>query len=152
MARCLLSAELKQRGAKVDFFDIPEDAGVNGIDDLMGLWGPERCFELIQRQAYDPEKSRSGSSSPEPARIVPGPQPLSMQELMALDVPAAEMLIEDLIPLAGAVLVVGTGNAGKTILSAQIGLAVAAAKPLFGFPDAQAWSCAFHRSSKSTRT
>ena len=36
-ARNKLAAELRKRGARVLFVDIPQDAGVNGIDDLTGL-------------------------------------------------------------------------------------------------------------------
>ena len=36
-------------GAEVFWFSWPEDTpeGVNGIDDLVGLWGPEKVLRLI---------------------------------------------------------------------------------------------------------
>src|SRR5205823_4213795 len=39
--------ELATRGAQVDFVNLPEDCGVNGIDDLLALWGPVRVLELF---------------------------------------------------------------------------------------------------------
>jgi putative DNA primase/helicase len=53
-ARATLAAELRKRGAHVLFADIPPDAGVNGIDDLIGAWGKDRVLELITH-AYDPK-------------------------------------------------------------------------------------------------
>jgi hypothetical protein len=48
-ARHELAKELARRGAKVHYLDLPEVEGVNGIDDLMGAWGPERVLELFGR-------------------------------------------------------------------------------------------------------
>ena len=48
--------------ARVLFIDLPSDCGVNGVDDLIGAWGPDRVLELLQ-QPYDPKrKKRSGDS------------------------------------------------------------------------------------------
>lgn len=47
-AREQLAAELRSRGAEVWFIDLPDVAGVNGVDDLLGIWGPERTLELFQ--------------------------------------------------------------------------------------------------------
>jgi P4 family phage/plasmid primase-like protien len=57
-ARLALAKHLRSKklGAKVRFIDIPENAEVNGIDDLIGLWGPDRVLELIANEAYDPKK------------------------------------------------------------------------------------------------
>ena len=46
-ARNGISKELATRGAQVDFVNLPEDCGVNGIDDLLVLWGPARVLELF---------------------------------------------------------------------------------------------------------
>jgi putative DNA primase/helicase len=53
-ARRLLAQELRARGAVVHFVDIPVDAGVNGVDDLIGVWGSDRVHDLIRTGAYDP--------------------------------------------------------------------------------------------------
>ena len=48
-ARWELTRELRRRGARIHWFDWPRSApeGVNGIDDLIGLWGRERVLELL---------------------------------------------------------------------------------------------------------
>jgi putative DNA primase/helicase len=43
-----LAHELRGRGAGVLFVDMPDVAGVNGVDDLLGLWGPERVLGLFE--------------------------------------------------------------------------------------------------------
>lgn len=57
-ARRDLAIEMeRRRGAHVFFVDVPLDAGddINGIDDLLALWGPDRVLELIQRaRPYHP--------------------------------------------------------------------------------------------------
>jgi hypothetical protein len=47
-ARMGISHELGKRDAKVDFVNLPADCGVNGVDDLLAVWGPERVLELFQ--------------------------------------------------------------------------------------------------------
>jgi hypothetical protein len=51
-ARDGLTRELRQRGAELFWFAWPDDTpqGVNGIDDLIGIWGPERVLDLILKQ------------------------------------------------------------------------------------------------------
>ena len=46
-ARKGISRELATRAARVDFVNLPEDCGVNGIDDLLAAWGPARVLELF---------------------------------------------------------------------------------------------------------
>jgi len=48
-ARRGIARELASRGAKVKFVTLPADCGVNGIDDLLGVWGPERVLELFEK-------------------------------------------------------------------------------------------------------
>jgi hypothetical protein len=43
--------ELAARGAKVDLVDLPEDCGVNGIDDLLAAWGPVKVLALFDAPA-----------------------------------------------------------------------------------------------------
>lgn len=47
-ARSQLGKELKRRGATVHFVDLPQIASVNGVDDLLGLKGPEYVLSLIE--------------------------------------------------------------------------------------------------------
>lgn len=51
-ARRGIARHLTARGAKVKFVNLPENCGVNGIDDLLNVWGPSRVLELID-QATD---------------------------------------------------------------------------------------------------
>jgi hypothetical protein len=47
-ARYQLAKELKRRGAIVHFVDLPQIQGVNGVDDLLGLKGPDYVLALIE--------------------------------------------------------------------------------------------------------
>jgi len=47
-ARKGLCKELVTRGAEVKFVNLPTDCGVNGIDDLLALWGPARVLDLFE--------------------------------------------------------------------------------------------------------
>jgi hypothetical protein len=53
MARRLLAQELRTRGAHVLFIDVPADAGVNGINDLVGASGRDRVLNLLLTGAYE---------------------------------------------------------------------------------------------------
>src|SRR5262249_12243188 len=57
----------------------------------------------------------------------------SVADLLALDVPPPEMLIEGMIPMRGASLTVGAAKSGKTVVMVQAGIAVASGNALFGF-------------------
>jgi hypothetical protein len=46
-ARRGICRELATRGAEVQLLNLPEDCGVNGIDDLLAAWGPARVLELF---------------------------------------------------------------------------------------------------------
>jgi len=49
LARKGLARELATRGAEVEFVDLPQDCGVNGVDDLLALWGPDRVLKLFEK-------------------------------------------------------------------------------------------------------
>jgi hypothetical protein len=53
-ARKGISRELATRGAQVDFVTLPNDCGVNGIDDLLADWGPARVLELFDASTSAP--------------------------------------------------------------------------------------------------
>jgi putative DNA primase/helicase len=50
-ARRRLSRVLAERGADVYVVDLPRVEGVNGVDDLLGKWGPEPVFENLAATA-----------------------------------------------------------------------------------------------------
>jgi hypothetical protein len=47
-ARKGICRELTVRGADVEFANLPEDCGVNGVDDLLAKWGPAGVLELFE--------------------------------------------------------------------------------------------------------
>jgi hypothetical protein len=48
-ARKGIARELGTRQAEVKFVNLPEDCGVNGVDDLLVAWGPARVLDLFER-------------------------------------------------------------------------------------------------------
>lgn len=48
-ARKGLHRELTSRRAKVRCINMPEGCGVNGVDDLLYAWGPDRVLELFEQ-------------------------------------------------------------------------------------------------------
>lgn len=85
-------------------------------------------FEIKTVEDLDTFEQRIGSVG----RSVDGPQVLSVADILALDIPEASMLIEGVLPSAGASLVVGPAKSGKTLVASQMGIAVASAASLFG--------------------
>src|ERR1019366_329050 len=51
-ARKGLARELATRHAEVKFINLPEDCGVNGVDDLLAAWGPTRVLELFEQPVF----------------------------------------------------------------------------------------------------
>jgi hypothetical protein len=50
-ARKGIARELATRHAEVKFVNLPEDCGVNGIDDLLAKWGPMKVLSLFESAA-----------------------------------------------------------------------------------------------------
>jgi hypothetical protein len=48
-ARRGIARELATRAAHVDFVNLPENCGFNGVDDLLAAWGPDRVLELFNK-------------------------------------------------------------------------------------------------------
>jgi hypothetical protein len=53
-ARKGIARELATRGAGVQLVILPEDCGVNGVDDLLAAWGPSRCLNCSKKQPVAP--------------------------------------------------------------------------------------------------
>lgn len=117
-----LSRYLSGRGAQVRMATIPAESGVNGCDDYLAAHGAA-ALELILLGARPVEQKETPIL---PARIWVG-------ELLDLKVLTPEMLIEDVLPRRGAVVLTAAQKTGKTILSAQVAIAVASGQALFGF-------------------
>lgn len=123
-ARQGLTRELRRRGAIVLWVELPELPGVNGIDDLIGRHGGKVATELIKNAA---------APSHEPRKVTqPNPKVLDVAEILALDIPEASMLIEGILPAAGASLIVGAAKSGKTLAAIQMAIAVASGEALYG--------------------
>jgi hypothetical protein len=48
-ARKGIARELSTRSAVVALVNLPKDCGVNGIDDLLAIWGPDKVLELFDK-------------------------------------------------------------------------------------------------------
>jgi RecA-family ATPase len=60
------------------------------------------------------------------------PTILSVADILALNVPIASMLIEGIVPAAGASMIVGAPKSGKTLDAAQKAIAIASGAALYG--------------------
>jgi hypothetical protein len=88
------------------------------------------------RDLIEPDRLRSTFSEkplPKPADVNPPKPPtvFNVGELMALEVPPPELLVEGLLPKRGVVLAIGKPKSGKTLLAVQLAIAVASGRPLF---------------------
>lgn len=63
---------------------------------------------------------------------ITSPNVLSVADILKLDVPEASMLIEGIVPAAGASLIVGAAKSGKTLDAVQKAIAVASGRALYG--------------------
>jgi hypothetical protein len=61
-ARNGIARELTSRGAEVCFVNLPEDCGVNGVDDLLATWGPKRVLELFEHSQPGSPKGNPGQA------------------------------------------------------------------------------------------
>jgi energy-coupling factor transporter ATP-binding protein EcfA2 len=111
IARFTLAKELRTRGAAVLFIDMPADADVNGIDDLVGLWGKDRVIEHLGRVAYDPKKAE-----PADVRVViddiPSVRTFADQRIT--------YVVPPIIPDAGITGLTGDSGCGKSTLSTYL--------------------------------
>jgi hypothetical protein len=105
--------------------------------------------EAYSRTARDPWEPKKATSMPASAatpstdsppvkpakakRPAPDVPVLGIEDLLKLDIPAPEMLIEKLQVKRGAQLCVGASKSCKTIMGVQKALAIATGKPLFGY-------------------
>ncbi|MGA9996644.1 MAG: DUF3854 domain-containing protein [Pyrinomonadaceae bacterium] len=72
-ARRELSKELTRRGALVRYVDLPEMAGINGVDDLLALRGVEYVSALIDAaKSPDSETSKKKSQSSVLVELIAG--------------------------------------------------------------------------------
>jgi hypothetical protein len=67
------------------------------------------------------------NSTPTPPRV------LSVADILNLDIQEAKMLIESIVPAAGASLIVGAAKSGKTLAAVQMAISVASGVALYGY-------------------
>ena len=116
-----LAKELTRRGAKVFIATMPSIDGVNGVDDLIGLWGSERVLELLSR-ARPQGKHLSGAKG------------MSTQILMEdKSITKPELLVEGLLPACGLVLFGGRPKEGKSWFACQLALSIVSGEDLGGW-------------------
>ena len=114
IARYSIAKELRTRGAKVFFVDMPNDAGVNGVDDLVGVWGQDRVIDLIRTKAYDPQKK------------TPAPEESSVRRIADLpsvsDMPVEEVdfLVDGLLAYSTVNMWSGEAGCGKTSVGMKV--------------------------------
>ncbi len=90
-ARYALAKELRRRGAIVRFVDLPDVQGVNGIDDFLGLAGPNAGLELINNATEAFPDPRGNNQSSPSEKAWPEPQPLP-NELLPVPVLCPQLL------------------------------------------------------------
>jgi hypothetical protein len=122
IARFSLAKELRSHGATVLFVDIPADAGVNGIDDLIGLWGPDRVLDLL-RNPYDPKRKKQEQA---PSKIDID----SIPTVRSFDSHGVGFIIEGLIGAGCVNMVTGESGHGKSTLATAMGNAISESRDL----------------------
>jgi RecA-family ATPase len=89
---------------------------------------PSREAVLVVPLSGDLQPTRQ---APRQAQSIP--DVISLARLLAMDIPAPEMLIEGVLPLRGASLLNGPSKSGKTIFAVQTALSVATGAPLLDY-------------------
>ncbi|MEN6532409.1 MAG: AAA family ATPase [Bryobacteraceae bacterium] len=83
--------------------------------------------EVLRELRAASEQRVEGKAKSGPPRV------LDICQILALEVPAPKMLVESVLPTAGACLLFGAAKSGKTLLAVQTLLAVAGGRPLFDY-------------------
>ncbi|MBZ5607246.1 MAG: AAA family ATPase [Acidobacteriia bacterium] len=131
-ARHSLTSELRKRGAEVFWFTWPIDtpAGVNGVDDLVGVWGEEKVFDSLLKGARPFKPVDAARKAP----LVVLPAPESMENILENDsICAPELMVDGFLPKNSLVLLGGRPKDGKSWLACQLALAMVTGEPLAGW-------------------
>jgi hypothetical protein len=122
IARKMLATELRQRGALVRFVDIPQEAGVNGVDDLVGTWGPDRVLNHITTTEYDPQKTLAASRVDIDA----------IGSVRSFSSKGIEFVIDGLIACSAVSVLTGDAGAGKSTFVTSMAGHVAVGETFLG--------------------
>ncbi len=80
-ARLALTKELRRRGAIVRWVNLPQVEGVNGVDDLLAIRGPNFVLELIGSESEAPIRVAEGAwTSTDEAREHTWPEPKALPD------------------------------------------------------------------------
>ena len=118
-ARGSLARDLAGRGAHVRFLDVPNIEGVNGIDDLSGLWGKTRTLEWLLSNGYD---YRWLDESPTERRRVNVDDLPSVHNLASNEIP---FVVEGLIAEGAIHLFTGESGHGKSTFATALAASIA---------------------------
>jgi AAA domain/Domain of unknown function (DUF3854) len=126
IARYTLAKELRERGAHVFFIDMPVDAGVNGVDDLVGLWGKDRVLEYLKTAVYDPKKQKPE----EPSQIC------DIRDLPSVSTMPEELidfLIAEHFAYSTVNMLTGEPGCGKSTMALKLCYCTSTGTPFAGF-------------------
>jgi hypothetical protein len=124
IAREALAALLRRRKACVLYLDIPPEENVNGIDDLIGLWGPERVLDWMRQSAYDPKSKKAAGRSSIRIQDIPSVRTFARRQI--------EFIVPKLIARGTVTVISADPGAGKTTLSTWFGERIAYGRQIFG--------------------
>jgi hypothetical protein len=128
-ARLALRKELRERGAKVVIIDLPKVEGVNGVDDLLFIRGPEYVSELID--IYD--NSPAATSPPKEKQQIEEPI-LRIVRMSDVEPEEVDWLWQPYIPLRKLTMLQGVEGVGKSWLLSALAAAVSCGR---GLPDGE---------------
>jgi hypothetical protein len=94
-------------------------------------YAPKHSLEELVIEEEPPGGNRKAKTQEK--RIVKLPEALSVDEILDMDIPLPEALIENLLPRRGLALITGAQRSGKTVFAAQAAIALATEQPLFDY-------------------
>ena len=118
-AREGLARELARRGARVRLLDAPNIEGVNGIDDLSGLWGKARTLEWLLSNGYDYRRREELATGRRRVNIDEIP---SVHTLASKEIP---FVVEGLIAEGAIHLFTGESGHGKSTFATALAASIA---------------------------
>lgn len=124
IARFTLAKELRARGAVVLFIDMPADADVNGIDDLVGTWGKDRVLEHLLNTPYDPKQAKAEETPRIDIDDIPSVRTFAHQKIV--------YVVPSLIPDAAVTGLTGDSGCGKSTFSTLLAGLVATGSTFMG--------------------
>jgi len=129
-ARNSLAKELRARGANVFLLDLPQDVdGVNGIDDLLFVKGPDFVAELIDYYSYDPKLAQLEKKPDKQPSTVRALRTVRMLDVVPEEV---EWLWQPYIPIGKLTMLQGVEGVGKSWLMTALAAAISRGRGLPG--------------------